>query len=188
MLIAAKLLKFGVALDKNVQCKVGSCLLTWFVFDQQNIHCTAVRRICGVLKLQRIILKSKCDVSEWEIPWYYWKLRKIFKTCADCADQKHVINLTFGLTVCFNGYQLQMFGNKTSHVWHPILEQVFCRVFHASMQPVVFWIVTYYTTFSKLKHCFTYVTLIQGWFLTSFSLCETSTWHLFFCSFLVHVM
>ena len=126
MLIAAKLLKFGVALDKNVQCKVGSCLLTWFVFDQQNIHCTAVRRICGVLKLQRIILKSKCDVSEWEIPWYYWKLRKIFKTCADCADQKHVINLTFGLTVCFNGYQLQMFGNKTSHVCHPILEHVFC--------------------------------------------------------------
>ena len=29
---------------------------------------------------------------------------------------------------------------------------------------------TYYMTFSKLKHCFTYVTLIQGWFLTSFSL------------------
>ena len=48
----------------NVQCQVGSCLFTGLVFDQRNIHCKAFRRICGVVKLQRIILKSKCDVAE----------------------------------------------------------------------------------------------------------------------------
>jgi len=47
------------------------------------------------------------------------------KRCADCADKKHVIYLTFGVTVCFSGCQLQMFGDK--HIMSgTLLEHVFC--------------------------------------------------------------
>ena len=112
------------------------------------------------------------------------------KGCLDCADQKHVINLTFGTIVCFNGYQLQMFGNKTSHVCHPILEHVFCllSMLWCNMSGILNSY-TYYMTFSKLKHCFTYMLhKFKVGFWLPFPFCETSTWHLFICSFLVHVM
>ena len=65
-----------------------------------------LRRISGVLKLQRIILKSKSAVSEQEILLTIEKNKK----WAECADKKHVNNVTFGATVCFNGCQ-------TSNVW-----------------------------------------------------------------------
>ena len=103
-------------------CKVGCCLSTLFVFDQQTIHRKTLRRISGVLKLQRIILESKCAISEREI------ILKIEnnKRRAERANQKHVNNLTFGATVCFNGCQ------KTSnvwwqihHVWHSIRTRFF---------------------------------------------------------------
>ena len=61
---AAKLLTFVVALD---ECSRGSCLSTFFVFDQQAIHRKTLRRISGVAQLQRIILKSKSATSEREI-------------------------------------------------------------------------------------------------------------------------
>ena len=82
------------------------CLLSWFVFNQQNIHCKILRRIAGVVKLQRIILKSMSTVSEQEI---LLKIEKK-KRWAECADEKHVNNVTFGVAVCFNCCQ-------TSNVW-----------------------------------------------------------------------
>ena len=82
------------------------CLLSWFVFNQQNICRKILRRISGVLKLQRIILKSKSAVSEQEILLTIEKNKR----WAECADEKHVNNVTFGATVCFNGCQ-------TSNVW-----------------------------------------------------------------------
>ena len=68
---------------------------------QQNIHRKTLRRISGVVKLQRIIHKNKCAVSEREI---LLKIEKN-KRWAERADQKHVNNLTFDTTVCFNGCQ-----------------------------------------------------------------------------------
>ena len=52
---------------RMVTCKAGSCLSTLFVFHQQIIHRKTLRRISGVVKLQRIILESKCAISEREI-------------------------------------------------------------------------------------------------------------------------
>ena len=52
---------------RMVTCKAGSCLSTLFVFDQQIIHRKTLRRISGVVKLQRIILESKRAISEREI-------------------------------------------------------------------------------------------------------------------------
>ena len=37
---------------------------TYFVFDQQNIDGKTLGRIYGVVKLQKIIRKSRCAVSE----------------------------------------------------------------------------------------------------------------------------
>ena len=114
-----------VGVRRMFTCKVDNCLLTWFDFDQQNIHRKTLRRISGAVKLQRIILKSKCAVSVREI------LLKIVKNkrWVERAHQKHVNNLTFGATVCFNGC-------RTSNVWRQntltvsgtLLEPVFCLV------------------------------------------------------------
>ena len=70
--------------------KVGSCLSTSVVFDQQNIHCKTLTRIPRVEKLQRIILKSKCAVSEREILLKIEKNKRV-----ECADQKRVNIMTF---------------------------------------------------------------------------------------------
>ena len=79
-----KMLKFGDGVRRMFTCKVGSCLSTWFVFDQQSIHRKRLRRIHGIVKLQRIIIKIKCAVSERE------KLPKIEKNkrWEERADQK----------------------------------------------------------------------------------------------------
>ena len=89
-------------------CKVGSCLLTRFVFNQWTIYCKALRIIFGVVKLQRLILKSKWADCEWEMLLEIEKNKR----WAEHADQEHVFNLTFCATVCFNGCQ-------TSNVWPP---------------------------------------------------------------------
>ena len=102
-------------------CKVGSCLSAWLVFDQQNIHRKTLRKIFGVAKLQRIILKSKCAVSEREI------LLKIEKNerWAGRADQEHVNNLPLARQFALTAVKRQMFGGKTRHVWHPIRTRCF---------------------------------------------------------------
>ena len=45
----------------------GRQLFVDLICFQQNIHCKTLRRIFGVVKLQRIIHKYKCAVSEGEI-------------------------------------------------------------------------------------------------------------------------
>ena len=62
-----KMLKFGDGVRWMFTCKVGSCLSTWSVFDQQSIHRKRLRRIHGIVKLQRIIIKIKCAVSERDL-------------------------------------------------------------------------------------------------------------------------
>ena len=103
------------------RCKVGSCLSASLVFDQQNIHRKTLRRIYGVAKLQRIILKSKFDFSKLEI------LLKIEKNerWAGRADQEHVNNLPLARQFALTAVKLQMFGGKTRHVWHPIRTRFF---------------------------------------------------------------
>ena len=64
---AAKLLTFVVALDEWSHAKQAAVKFVDFVFDQQIIHRKTLRRISGVVKLQRIILESKCAISEREI-------------------------------------------------------------------------------------------------------------------------
>ena len=88
---------------------------TLFVFDQQTIHRKTLRRISGVLKLQRIILESKCAISEREI---ILKIEKN-KRRAERANQKHVNNLTFGATVCFKCLVAKyiMSGTPLEHVF-----------------------------------------------------------------------
>ena len=98
-------------------CEVGSCLSTSFVFDQQNFHRKTLRRIYGVVQLQRRILNSKCAVSDWEI---LLKIEKI-KRWAELADQKHVRTPSpLARQLALTAFKLQMFGGKTRHVWHPI--------------------------------------------------------------------
>ena len=111
---------------RMLTCKVGSCLSIWFVFDQQqHFHRKMLRRIYGVLKLQKIIFKSNWAVSEREISL---KIEKN-KRQVGRADQKHVNNLTLAATVCFKG--CQMFGGQTRHVWHPIRTRFFLSCVHA---------------------------------------------------------
>ena len=73
-----------------------------FVFDQQNIHRKIIIRISGVVKLQRITLKSKGAVSEREI------LLKIETKKKDEPDG--LIKNMSAVKPCFNGCQ-------TSNVW-----------------------------------------------------------------------
>ena len=62
-------------------CKVGCSLSTWFVFDQQNIHYKTLRTSYGVVKLQRIVLKSKCAVPEQKILLKLEKKLQMSGTC-----------------------------------------------------------------------------------------------------------
>ena len=51
---------------------------------------------------------------------YALKLRK-----NEIADQKHINNLPLARQFALTAVKLQMFGDKTRHVWHPIIEHVF---------------------------------------------------------------
>ena len=75
-------------------CKVGCSLSTWFVFYQQNILYKTLRTIYGVVKLQRIVHKSKCTVPEQKDIIETWKKIKdernmLIKTCKQLNLWRH---------------------------------------------------------------------------------------------------
>ena len=64
----------------------------------------------------RILSGGKCAVSEQEICLQVEKHKKNLRV--ECAD----------LAVCLMAVKLQMFADKTRHVWHPIRTCFFCLV------------------------------------------------------------
>ena len=90
-------------------------LSTWFVFAQQNQSLQDFQTL-------RIIFGGKCAVSEREM-WLKVVKNEIW---VERVDQKEINNLPLAWQFALMAVKIQMFGDKTRHVWHPITTCFFC--------------------------------------------------------------